>query len=71
MYWLITAYDVMDRLELRARCVDDQGDDDGLDPVFTRSSQIALHPSIAGNYSDVLQEIASELNNMAYREVQP
>lgn len=65
MYWLITAYDVLGELHIRARCVDDQDQDHTLEPAFHRASTIPL-PRGSMTLRDVLVEIATELNDMAY-----
>lgn len=65
MYWLISAYDVLDQVHLRVRCVSEEDESHGLDPAFHRSTTFPV-PDQFGPNRDTLAMIATELNDLAY-----
>lgn len=64
MYWMITAYDHLDMIQLRVRCVDDT-DSGALTTVYQRGALVPLE-GMDGGYPDVLAYIATEVLNIAF-----
>lgn len=64
MYWMITAYDHLDMISLRVRCVDDTADGT-LQTVYQRGALVPLQ-GLEGGMPDVLAYIATEVLNIAF-----
>lgn len=67
MYAMITAYDVMDRIQLRVRIIDNPEQAEILTESFKATVTLPL-PAEGHSDRDLLAIIGEELLNLAYRE---